>query len=117
MVGAWHELIDNYVDLGIPVPVALTRAETADVVDREAAAVVAEAVDRAVFSEHPPTRESSDEAWAIVDRERKAVAAQVPLGDRLKAFFTPTSLLRTLRAHSSTTTSTLRRKDRHDRPE
>jgi hypothetical protein len=116
MVGAWHELIDNYVDLGIPVPVALTRAETADVVEREAAALVADAVDRAVFSEHPPTRESSNEAWSIVDGERKAVSAQVPFGRRVKATFAPTSLLRTLRAHSSTTTSTLRRKDRHDRP-
>lgn len=116
MVGAWHELIDNYVDLGIPVPVALTRAETADVVDREAAAFVADAVDRAVFSEHPPTRESSEEAWGIVARERKAVAAQVPLARRIRAAFTPTSLIRTLRAHSTNTTSTLRRKDRHDRP-
>ncbi len=116
LVGAWHELIDTYVDLGLEVPVSLTRMETADVLGREVASEVADAVDRAVFAEHPPTRDLSNQAWALVDTERKAVAAQVPFGRRIKAAFTPNSLVRTLRTNSSTTTTTLRRKDRHDRP-
>ena len=116
MVGAWHELMDTYVDLGLDVPVSLTRAETADVLGREVASAIADAVDRAVFAEHPPTRDLSNEAWALVDNERKAVAALVPLRRRVKATFTPQSLVRTLRTQSSTTTTTLRRKDRHDRP-
>src|SRR5690606_35767027 len=48
LVGAWHELIDTYVDLGLEVPVSLTRMETADVLGREVASEVADAVDRAV---------------------------------------------------------------------
>lgn len=113
IVAAWAELMDRYVDAGIDVPVGLTRAETADVLERPGAVAVAETVDRAVFAEHPPTRHTSEALWELLDAERRAVRAQVPFMRRVRAFFTPSSFMRTLRTQRTDEVSTLRRKDRH----
>lgn len=114
MVAAWAELIDCYVDAGIDVPQGLTRAETADVLERPGAVAVAAIVDRAVFAEHPPTREAARALWEILDEERIAVRSKLPFLRRMRAVFTPSSFLRTLRTQRSNAGSTLRRKDRHD---
>lgn len=113
LVGAWDELIDRYVDLGWDVPHSLTRAETADVLDRPAAASVATLVDSGVFAEHPPTREVSAAAWELLDAERDQVASESTRWQRFRAVFTPASFTRTLRSTSSDAAVTLRRKDRH----
>ena len=98
MVGAWDELLDTYTDLGIHIPRGLTRAELGDVLDRPAAAVLAAAVDTAVFGEHPPGTEASVATWEILTSERRAVAASSPLSRRVHAAMTPASFVRTLRA-------------------
>ena len=113
IVAAWAELMDRYVDAGIEVPVGLTRAETADVLERPSAVAVAAIVDRAVFAEHPPTREASEALWDMLDQERRALRAEVPFLRRLRATFTPSSFTRTLRSQRSEGVSTLLRKDRH----
>ena len=105
--------MDRYVDAGIEVPEGLTRAETADVLERPGAVAVAAIVDRAVFAEHPPTREASDALWEILDQERRALASAIPATRRLRAVFTPSSFRRTLRAQRAEELSTLRRKDSH----
>lgn len=113
IVAAWAELMDCYVDAGIDVPVGLTRAETADVLERPGAVAVAAIVDRAVFAEHPPTREASEALWQMLDGERREVRSQTPFLRRVRALFTPSSFMRTLRAQRTDEVSTLRRKDRH----
>jgi hypothetical protein len=112
MVGAWEELIAGYVDAGLEVPRRLTRAETADVIDRPAASALATVVDSAVFAEHPPGREASAQAWAILDEERVQVLAEGTFRRRVRALVSPASLLWELRAGTKPTVATLlRRKD------
>ena len=112
MVGAWEELIGSYVDHGLGVPRRLTRAETADVLERPAASTLATMVDSAVFAEHPPGRDASARAWEILDAERAQVGAEVSLGARVRALLTPASLFRELPISRVPSVATLlRRKD------
>lgn len=106
MVGAWDELLDTYVDLGIEIPRGLTRAELADVLDRPAAATLAAIVDRAVFAEHPPSAEASRATWQILTEERRAVASEAPIRRRARSVLTPASFIRTLRAQRHAQSST-----------
>lgn len=115
MVGAWHELVDMYVDYGIEIPRGLTRAELADVLERPAATTIAAVVDRAVFAEHPPAREASEATWQMLDDERRTIAAALPWTRRLRAAFTPASLRRAAREDQRVVAPTLMRKDRHAR--
>lgn len=98
MVGAWDELVDIYIDHGIEVPQGLTRTETADAVDRPAALELAELVDRAVFSEHPPAVETSAHSWRLLDQERREIVRKAGFRTRVRAALTPASLLRRIRA-------------------
>ncbi|MFV0634867.1 transglutaminase-like domain-containing protein [Demequina sp.] len=113
MVGAWEELMDRYTDAGIEIPRGLTRAEVADVLARPPAVAVAAIVDRAVFAEHPPSREASQGLWDIVDDERRALKRELSWWARLTSTFTPASFMRTLRAQRTDELSTLQRKDTH----
>lgn len=106
LVGAWSELLDAYRDFGIDVPGRLTRGETADLLDRAAALELAWIVDKAVFAEHPPTREMSQWAWELVDAERKELAHEASVGRRLKAVFTFSSLRPSLTAEHTAHLST-----------
>jgi hypothetical protein len=115
LVGAWEELVDAYVDLGVDVPRGLTRAETADVLGRPVAATIAATVDRAVFSESAPSAQASDATWRLLEAERRAIAKEMPWRRRLRARFTPTSLRRAARAPARTQRPTLLRKDRRER--
>jgi hypothetical protein len=112
IVGAWDELIDSYLDHGIPVQRGLTRIETADALDRPAAVALAELVDRAVFSEHSPDVAHSAESWRLLDDERRDIVRQAGFRARLRALLTPASLIRHVRAQDliSATTTRLRRK-------
>ncbi|WNM26921.1 transglutaminase-like domain-containing protein [Demequina capsici] len=94
MVGAWEELVDAYVDMGVEVPARLTRGELADLLGRDAAAVVATMVDHAVFAEHPPARSAGDAVWDLVDVERRTLAHEHSIWRRLGASMTPASFAR-----------------------
>ena len=94
VVGAWDELIDGYSDHRIEVPHGATRTSIAESVGREPAMRLAAAVDAAVFAEHPPTRESADAAWALVDAERASLAESSTLFERIKAAVNLSSFLR-----------------------
>lgn len=108
MVGAWHELIDNYIDHRQDVPRGLTRTETADAMNQSAALALAELADRAVFAEHDPTVHDGEESWRLVDAERRRLASEAGLWRRVRAFLTPASLLQRVpeaRPHTSTPTA------------
>ena len=94
VVGAWDELIDGYSDHRIDVPFGATRQSIAEAVGREPAMRLAAAVDAAVFAQHPPTRESADAAWALVDAERASLAESSTLFERITAAVTLSSFLR-----------------------
>ncbi len=96
MVGAWSELVANYVDLGFDVPERVSRVTAARAIGRPRALALAAVVDRAVFAEHPPERASSAATWELVDEERRELAAAVPWNRRLIAAIAPASLLRDL---------------------
>lgn len=128
LVGAWSELVDSYLDHGIEVPDGVTRSAVASAVGRPAATALAQAVDAAVFAEHPPGQVTRDEAWALVDAERRALGSEATLRGRLRALVRPTSFLRglgtdglvprglkpgELRSVSLTPFTRLRRKDAH----
>lgn len=93
MVGAWHELLDHYIDYRHPVPRGLTRTETADAVRHPSALALAELVDRAVFAEHAPTASDGEAGWRLVDEERRRLAREARFWARVRAFLTPASLL------------------------
>jgi len=94
IVGAWHELIDHYVDYRQPLPQGLTRSETAEVMNRPVALALAELVDQAVFAEQAPTVEDGRQSWRLVDEELQRLATQHGFRARLRALLTPASLLR-----------------------
>lgn len=107
MVGAWHELVDHYIDHRREVPRGLTRTETADALQREPALALAELTDRAVFAEHAPTAEDALAGWQLVDAERRRLADEAGFWGRLRAVLTPASLLHRVpeaRPHATTTT-------------
>ncbi|MRG61796.1 hypothetical protein GE115_18225 [Agromyces sp. CFH 90414] len=70
VVAAWEELQDLYVDFGVPMPGTGSRALAAASARRPAAAELATLVDAAVFAPHPPSPDTAERAWAIVDGER-----------------------------------------------
>ncbi|WP_166868728.1 transglutaminase domain-containing protein [Salinibacterium sp. ZJ70] len=112
MVGAWDELIDTYVDHGIEVPRGLTRTEIADALDSPGALLLADIVDRAVFSEHPPAHESRVDSWRLLDDERREIVRATRFRTRVRAVLTPASLIQHIRAGEllSRTAGRIRRK-------
>src|SRR5690606_32930960 len=92
MVGAWHELVDHYIDFRQEVPRGLTRTETADALRQSSALELAELTDRAVFAEHAPTADENMESWRLVDAERRRLATEAGFWARIRAFLTPASL-------------------------
>ncbi|MGX5697951.1 transglutaminase domain-containing protein [Agromyces soli] len=97
VVGAWDQLIDDYVDRGLLAGESATRLATAARVGRPAAHELAALVERAVFAGDPPSPADADAAWAIVDGERTALREEGigrrPLAVRLSL----ASFLRTIR--------------------
>ena len=105
VVGAWDELVDTYTDFAIDVPSSANRQVVAQTVGRPSALALANVVDQAVFAEHPPTREASAAAWALLDGERANLAESSTLVGRIRAavnlgsffrHFTPRSVITTV---------------------
>jgi len=96
IVGAWDELIDTYVDLGIPMPRTASRLDCAVAAARPAALELAVAVNRAVFAEHPPGRDASTLSWQLVDAEKQQLTESSTFSQRMRARFSPASFLRQL---------------------
>jgi hypothetical protein len=94
VVGAWDELVDTYTDFAIEVPATANRQLVAEAVGRPSAFALATTVDAAVFAEHPPTRESSEAAWALLDDERASLVESSTVFGRIKAAVTLTSFFR-----------------------
>lgn len=94
MVGAWEELVDAYLDHGIPIPSHGTRAECATAIGRPGAMALAALVDRAVFARHAPVEAAGDESWRRVDEERAALGNGLSVWRRLAAALNPASLVR-----------------------
>jgi hypothetical protein len=115
MVGAWHELLDHYVDYRQRVPRGLTRTETADAVRHPSALALAELVDRAVFAEHAPDTADSAESWRLFDEERRRLATAAGFWGRVRAFLTPASLLQGAPAARRTTVHTTRQRRKDHR--
>jgi hypothetical protein len=93
-VGAWDELVDLYVDHGIPMPKAATRLELAEATYRQGAIDLAVLVDRAVFAEHPPGRDVSTASWELLDAERAELEAEFSTTQRIRARLTFASFMR-----------------------
>lgn len=99
IAGGWEEYLDAAADAGRRRPAAATRTEIADALDAPAAADLARAADRAVFSSVATTEDDAAEFWRIVDAERGEFAPT--RWQRLRAAvslrsFVPGSLRRSL---------------------
>jgi transglutaminase-like putative cysteine protease len=100
VVGAWDELVDSYVDYGVPFSRAGTRQQVAESAARPAAMALALAVDRAVFAEHPSGRDASGASWELFDAERRELDAAGTVFQRCVARITPASFVRQLNPSS-----------------
>jgi len=110
VVGAWAELIDNWVDGGIPQPRG-TRRDQAERIGSDSARGLAVLVDHAVFAEHPPTRDAVVRAWAFVDGELGRRRATLGRWGYLRALVTPASFLRSSTSPTARGMLHLRRKE------
>ena len=77
LAGGWHEVVDEAVDLGLPVPAGVTRREVASTVEdrypQSRATAIGEYVDAGVFGPGEPHRGEIDAFWKDVDRSVKAM--------------------------------------------
>jgi hypothetical protein len=110
VVGAWAELIDNWVDGGIPQPRG-TRRDQAERIGSDSARGLAVLVDHAVFAEHPPTRDAVARAWTFVDEELTRRRAILGGWGHLRALVTPASFLRSSTLPTARGMLHLRRKE------
>lgn len=119
VVGGWEEYVDAAVDHGLPAPRAETRAELAVAYARPAAATLATAADRAVFSDTIATDEDAEEFWRIVDAERRSLGEGRSLWRRVLAAVSLKSFTRSLvpRAGRFRTATARRIERRRRRPE
>ena len=122
IAGGWEEYVDSAVDHGLPAPGVRTRTEVAAAYGRPAAAALATAADRAVFSDASLADAEAAAFWRIVDAERADLAAGQPVWRRLAAAvslksFTrpPASPTGTMRAAAVRSTEGRRRRRGHER--
>lgn len=94
IVGAWHELLDTYADVGMKFSSAATRVELALSIDRPAALSLAYVIDRSVFAEHPSDHRAREQSWQLVDAERLYLRRNSTVLQRLKSGLRLTSFLR-----------------------
>ena len=85
--GGWHEVIDEAVDLGLPVPAGVTRREVAAVVEdrypRSRATEIGDFVDEGVFGPGDPDAAEVDAFWLDVERSVKGMRAETSARRRL----------------------------------
>ncbi|WP_127792335.1 transglutaminase domain-containing protein [Agromyces sp. LHK192] len=111
VVAAWEELEDVYVEHGVPFAASSSRAVTAASARRPAAAELARLVDLAVFAPHPPSPETAERAWAIVDAERRDLRAALRPLERWRATFTLRGFTARLRPRTPAAALSLRPKE------
>lgn len=110
--GAWEELVDTAVDLGVTVPGRRTRPAQARALvpvgaggpeteppdegprDDEPLAALADEADRRIFGAEEPGRDEAADYWDRVRRARRGLAAGQSRRRRLWAIFNPASLSR-----------------------
>ena len=97
IVGAWEELVDVYADADVPFESLPSRLLLARSAQRAAAGQLAREVDRAVFSEHPPTAADAESAWSIVDDERRSLRERSSFWKRVRAALRLRSFLNRIR--------------------
>jgi len=97
VAGAWAELVDHARDLGMSVPLGVSRPAQARALTR--AGDFSERADNEVFSRVEPDEAQVGRVWHDLGRERRAMTAGRPLRRRVWAPFNPVSLLRASRGH------------------
>lgn len=94
ILGGWHDITDAARDLRIPMPSGATRSETATVLGRPAALVLARVVDRAVYAPEQPSPAEADKVWEAADAVRASLVEGVPRRERWRAAVSLRSLRR-----------------------
>ena len=107
VVGAWREVIDAGLDLGRSVPVGATRETQAAALG--VASGVARVADDLVFGLELPSDAEVDEFWATALEARRELIRSAGSVRRVRAFYSPTSLLASIRAVRSRPTPVWRR--------
>ena len=100
IVGGWDEYIDAALDHGKPLPGSETRSELARLYGTPRALVLAAMADRAVFHAEPPQADTSEKFWAIVEAERRSLAAGMGRWERFRAAVSLRSFTRHLKPES-----------------
>jgi hypothetical protein len=100
IVGGWDEYIDAALDHGKPLPGSETRTEIARLYGTPRALVLASMADRAVFHAEPPQADASEKFWAIVEAERRSLAAGMGRWERFRAAVSLRSFTRHLKPES-----------------
>jgi len=87
LAGGWHEVVDEAVDLGLPVPAGVTRREVAAVVEgrypRSRATEIGEFVDEGVFGPGEPDRGEVDAFWLDVERSLEGMRSEASARTRM----------------------------------
>lgn len=94
-VGAWAELSDRCLDLGVPL-VGPTRRDAARASGRPTASALATLVDTAVYGSMPVTATVSDDAWALIEQDLADVRGGRSTKQRVWAWLRPRSILHAL---------------------
>ncbi|QCR20108.1 transglutaminase-like domain-containing protein [Agrococcus sp. SGAir0287] len=98
LAGGWHQVVDEAVDLGLPVPAGVTRREVAADVEerypRSRAVAIGEYVDAGVFGPGEPHRGEIDAFWKDVDRSVAAMRQEASRRQRILGMLSLRSFLR-----------------------
>lgn len=97
--GGWSEMLSLATDLGAAVNPKETRRETAGTLNeafpnaQSTTTALAERADAVIFGAGQPSEQEVDQFWGIVDDSLKGMNASVGRWHRLRARFSPRSLL------------------------
>jgi len=94
-VGAWAELVDRCLDLGVPLTGGTRRAAAVGT-GRASAVALAELVDEAVWGSAPPGREAAAASWHLVEEDLALLTREHSAWARTVAALRPRSLVRAL---------------------
>ncbi|GAA2171270.1 transglutaminase-like domain-containing protein [Agrococcus versicolor] len=98
LAGGWHQVVDEAVDLGLPVPAGVTRREVASSVEdrypRSRATAIGEYVDAGVFGPGEPHKGEIDAFWKDVDRSVQAMRQEASRRSRILGMLSLRSFLR-----------------------
>ena len=94
MAGAWTELVDHALDLGVPVGVHASRPAQARAMAVAGTGGLSREADDGVFAEEEPSEAAVTAFWDQVMAERRELRLGRRLGRRVWAPFNPVSLRR-----------------------